>query len=169
MKLQIFPHDFWTGGIPQPFLWADVTWHGCQPKNRVVYPPNHPFVHRVFHYFHHPFWGFPPIFGLTPTWASMSTCFTFKLHFFFVTTVAKHISRALRQTHAFFFVTTVVQWPSLRQMDCLKWRIISLHSNLEPDGSPSIYKWSFQLDDFKSLHDSSDCEKSMGGIFQVQT
>ena len=20
-------------------------------------PPNHPFVHRVFHYFHHPFWG----------------------------------------------------------------------------------------------------------------
>ena len=28
-------------------------------------PPNHPFVHRVFHYFHHPFWGFPPIFGNT--------------------------------------------------------------------------------------------------------
>ncbi len=27
------------------------------------YPPNHPFVHRVFHYFHHPFWGvFPPLF-----------------------------------------------------------------------------------------------------------
>ena len=25
--------------------------------NRV--PPNHPFVHRVFHYFHHPFWGYP--------------------------------------------------------------------------------------------------------------
>ena len=23
---------------------------------------------RVFHYFHHPFWGFPPIFGLTPKW-----------------------------------------------------------------------------------------------------
>ena len=22
-----------------------------------VGPPNHPFVHRVFHYFHHPFWG----------------------------------------------------------------------------------------------------------------
>ncbi len=22
-------------------------------------PPNHPFVHRVFHYFHHPFWVFP--------------------------------------------------------------------------------------------------------------
>ena len=22
-----------------------------------VFPPNHPFVHRVFHYFHHPFWG----------------------------------------------------------------------------------------------------------------
>ena len=27
-------------------------------------PPNHPFVHRVFHYFHHPFWG-SPIFGNT--------------------------------------------------------------------------------------------------------
>ena len=25
-------------------------------------PPNHPFVHRVFHYFHHPFWGFSPYF-----------------------------------------------------------------------------------------------------------
>ena len=27
-------------------------------------PPNHPFVHRVFHYFHHPFWG-TTIFGNT--------------------------------------------------------------------------------------------------------
>ena len=25
-------------------------------------PPNHPFGNRVFHYFHHPFWG-TPIFG----------------------------------------------------------------------------------------------------------
>ena len=25
-------------------------------------PPNHPFVHRVFHYFHHPFWGKTPGF-----------------------------------------------------------------------------------------------------------
>ena len=24
---------------------------------KIVVPPNHPFVHRVFHYFHHPFWG----------------------------------------------------------------------------------------------------------------
>ena len=23
-------------------------------------PPNHPFVHRVFHDFHYPFWGFSP-------------------------------------------------------------------------------------------------------------
>ena len=30
-------------------------------------PPNHPFVHRVFHYFHHPFWGVnTPIFEKTP-------------------------------------------------------------------------------------------------------
>ena len=28
-------------------------------------PPNHQFVHRVFHYFHHPFWD-TFIFGLTP-------------------------------------------------------------------------------------------------------
>ena len=31
---------------------------------RMVVPPNHPFVHRVFHYFHHPFWG-TLIFGNT--------------------------------------------------------------------------------------------------------
>ena len=36
--------------------------YGCQPKNNGKIP-NHPFVHRVFHYFHHPFWGEnPPIF-----------------------------------------------------------------------------------------------------------
>ena len=28
----------------------------------VGFPPNHPFFHRVFPYFHHPFWG-TPIFG----------------------------------------------------------------------------------------------------------
>ena len=33
---------------------------------KIGVPPNHPFVHRVFHYFHHPFWGSnPPIFGST--------------------------------------------------------------------------------------------------------
>ena len=30
-------------------------------ENRGV-PPNHPFVHRVFHYFHHSFWGVFPLF-----------------------------------------------------------------------------------------------------------
>ena len=30
-------------------------------------PPNHPFVHRIFHDFNHPFWGVDtPIFGSTP-------------------------------------------------------------------------------------------------------
>ena len=24
---------------------------------KIGVPPNHPFVNRVFHYFHHPFWG----------------------------------------------------------------------------------------------------------------
>ena len=38
---------------------------GVEPKIRGFYPPNHPFVHRVFHYFHHPFWGPTPIFGNT--------------------------------------------------------------------------------------------------------
>ena len=28
------------------------------------FPPNHPHFNRVFHYFHHPFWG-PTIFGNT--------------------------------------------------------------------------------------------------------
>ena len=33
---------------------------------KIGVPPNHPFVHRVFHYFHHPFWGVnTPIFGNT--------------------------------------------------------------------------------------------------------
>ena len=25
-------------------------------ENSGVFPPNHPFVHKVFPYFHHPFW-----------------------------------------------------------------------------------------------------------------
>ena len=38
---------------------------------KIMVPPNHPFVHKVFHDFHHPFWGvFSTIFGniqlLTP-------------------------------------------------------------------------------------------------------
>ncbi len=37
---------------------------GVSSKNNGFLPPNHPFVHRVFHYFHHPFWG-TPIFGNT--------------------------------------------------------------------------------------------------------
>ena len=39
---------------------------GVEPKIGVLFHPNHPFVHRVFPYFHHPFWGkTPPIFGNT--------------------------------------------------------------------------------------------------------
>ena len=40
---------------------------GCFLKSW-VFPPNHPLKNRVFHYFHHPFWGNPPIFGSTPIW-----------------------------------------------------------------------------------------------------
>ena len=45
-------------------------------KNRGVSPQ---IIHfnRVFHYFHHPFWGPTPIFGSTPMWISMDkTAFT---------------------------------------------------------------------------------------------
>ena len=35
---------------------------GVEPKIGVFTPPNHPFVHRVFHYFHHPFWGKTALF-----------------------------------------------------------------------------------------------------------
>ena len=30
--------------------------------SKKIVPPNNPFVHRVFHYFHHPFWGKTPYF-----------------------------------------------------------------------------------------------------------
>ena len=30
---------------------------GVEPKIGVFTPPNHPLKNRVFHYFHHPFWG----------------------------------------------------------------------------------------------------------------
>ena len=42
------------------FVYMDVS------KNLGKPPPNHPFVHRVFHYFRHPFWGFSPYFWKHP-------------------------------------------------------------------------------------------------------
>ena len=37
------------------------------PKRGGSFPPNHPFVHRVWsHYFHHPFWGCSPYFWKHP-------------------------------------------------------------------------------------------------------
>ena len=44
------------------------------PKIGGFYPPNHPFVHRVFHYFHHPFWG-TTIFGNTQIEVSVDSIF----------------------------------------------------------------------------------------------
>ena len=44
-------------------LWCFSIW--VFPKIGGKLPPNHPFGHRVFHYFHHPFWGPTPIFGNT--------------------------------------------------------------------------------------------------------
>ena len=39
---------------------------GVSKNNGTPKSPNHQFVHRVFHYIHHPFWG-TIIFGSTPT------------------------------------------------------------------------------------------------------
>ena len=45
------------------FLILNILTHmGVEPKIMVFYPPNHPFVHRLFHYFHHAFWGETPYF-----------------------------------------------------------------------------------------------------------
>ena len=40
---------------------------------KIMVPPNHPFVHRVFHYFHHPFWGFYPYFWKHPNHPSQKS------------------------------------------------------------------------------------------------
>ena len=33
---------------------------------KIMVPPNHPMFNRVFHYFHHPFWGENSLFLETP-------------------------------------------------------------------------------------------------------
>ena len=41
----------------------------------LLFPPNHPLKNRVFHYFHHPFWGIYPYLWKHPkgtTWESFS-------------------------------------------------------------------------------------------------
>ena len=42
-------------------------------------PPNHPFVHRVFHCFHHPFWGFSPYIWFNTPMDLLSGVFTWFL------------------------------------------------------------------------------------------
>ena len=41
------------------FFWElfQKLYMGVSKHRGTVVPPNHPFVHRVFHYFHHPFLG----------------------------------------------------------------------------------------------------------------
>ena len=53
------------GGLPGTTgdIWMFPKIVGFTPKSSILY-------NRVFHYFHHPFWGFPPIFG-TPIWSHM--------------------------------------------------------------------------------------------------
>ena len=46
-----------------PMGYGILVWYmGVNPKI-MGNPPNHPFVHRVFHEINHPFWGvLPPLF-----------------------------------------------------------------------------------------------------------
>ena len=47
---------------------------------KIGVPPNHPFVHRVFHYFHHTFGGPTPIFGNTHMFLQWSNGFSLESH-----------------------------------------------------------------------------------------
>ena len=55
-----------------PWLFGLNIW--AFPKMVGKIPPNHPFVHRVFHYFHHPFWGFSPYFWKHPIYWTSFFC-----------------------------------------------------------------------------------------------
>ena len=47
------------------FLLALASPFGCFQK-LCFFPPNHPWINRVFHDFHHPFWGLSPYFWKQP-------------------------------------------------------------------------------------------------------
>ncbi len=66
----------------------------------MVKPPNHPMCNRVFHYFHHPFWGFYPYF-----W--------FNTHFHFSKKIFRedHTSRLIVPRLQQLF-SHLKQWPS---------------------------------------------------------
>ena len=77
------PTPNWLGSML--CLQSCAKWHfgmtayeymGVEPKN-MGKPPNHPFVHRVGHYFHHPFWGFSHYFWvdthIVVTWTQMGS------------------------------------------------------------------------------------------------
>ena len=50
----------------QPLIFRGLAhYHMDVSENSGVLPPNHPFFNRVFHDFHHPFWGPTPVFGNT--------------------------------------------------------------------------------------------------------
>ena len=58
-----FHHLIWNCSKGKKKTWFNSTSrHMGVYKNRGLGPPNHPFVHRVFHYFHHPFLDFSPLF-----------------------------------------------------------------------------------------------------------
>ena len=46
------------------------------PENSGVFPPNHAWINRVFHYFHHPFWGTQMGFPQKPWHSAMDLFFS---------------------------------------------------------------------------------------------
>ena len=58
----------WTGSPPTVERGADLEDIRVFPK-KMGFPPKSSHFNRVFHYFHHPFWG-TTIFGNTHTWNS---------------------------------------------------------------------------------------------------
>ena len=81
------------------------------PKIVGEIPPNHPIFNRVFHYFHHPFWGTPfletPIYYYT----NLMDPIGFKIHLFLPRRIRKKI------------LPRVIAWPreswSFSWLSCL--------------------------------------------------
>ena len=60
------PHQGETGYIGYMMLYVRIQYMDVSEHSGFSPPKKHPVVHRVFHSFHHPFWGGSPIFGSTP-------------------------------------------------------------------------------------------------------
>ena len=97
-----------TLGFQRPSTWGGVMTGG--PKKTylfpkiVGFPPNHPLQNRVFHYFHHPFWG-TTIFGNTYLKHRTSGGMTGRLGYDF-----GGMASFWRQTTVVFFLQNQKSW-----------------------------------------------------------